>query len=197
MAAATSHHSAVGFTLRMVQTMSSSVCPRRGWSPMNFITAGGDKATRWQSSLIPSPRQEGLPNCSTWGKQAGGGTPSGHPWGRRCGGELCPPWKVSVASLLTLLSVNSISDSWMGIWGGEGECWRSSRAHQTSRITDDATARDISRRRVAQPNKHQLCMTLPSPVRPTSHYLGEPQHLHPAGSIHPALAPTGLPKREG
>jgi len=34
-----------GFTLRMVQTASSSVCPRRGWSPMNFITAGDDKAT--------------------------------------------------------------------------------------------------------------------------------------------------------
>lgn len=43
MATATTHCCAAGFTLRMVQTMSSSVCPRRGWSPMNFITAGGDK----------------------------------------------------------------------------------------------------------------------------------------------------------
>lgn len=39
-------HPSDGFTLRMVQTVSSSVSPRRGWSPMNFITAGDNKATR-------------------------------------------------------------------------------------------------------------------------------------------------------
>lgn len=40
------HRPSDGFTLRMVQTASSSVCPRRGWSPMNFITAGDNKATQ-------------------------------------------------------------------------------------------------------------------------------------------------------
>lgn len=65
------HPHGTGITLSRVQTMSSSVCPLGGWSPMNFITAGGEKR-HTVTQLAPSPPRGCVTNTPASQIAAGG-----------------------------------------------------------------------------------------------------------------------------